>query len=32
MTAQSAIAAQGFRDAQLHQLAMMPHEDAPLHR
>jgi cation transport protein ChaC len=26
------IEAQGFRDAQLHRLAMMLHDDAPLHR
>jgi cation transport protein ChaC len=26
------IEAQGFRDAQLHQLALMLHDDAPLHR
>src|SRR5882757_243368 len=28
----AAIEAQGFRDAQLHQLALMLHSDAPLHR
>jgi glutathione-specific gamma-glutamylcyclotransferase len=27
-----AIEAEGFRDAQLHQLALMLHEDKPLHR
>ena len=27
-----AIEAEGFRDAQLHQLAVMLHDDAPLHR
>jgi cation transport protein ChaC len=26
------IEAQGFRDAQLHQLALMLHDDTPLHR
>jgi cation transport protein ChaC len=26
------IEAQGFRDDQLHQLAMMLHSEAPLHR
>ena len=26
------IEAQGFRDAQLHQLAAMLHDDTPLHR
>jgi glutathione-specific gamma-glutamylcyclotransferase len=28
----AAIEAEGFRDQQLHQLAMMLHDDAPLHR
>jgi glutathione-specific gamma-glutamylcyclotransferase len=28
----AAIEAEGFRDAQLHQLAMMLHDDTPLHR
>jgi cation transport protein ChaC len=26
------IEAQGFRDEQLHQLALMLHDDTPLHR
>jgi cation transport protein ChaC len=27
-----AIEAEGFRDTQLHQLALMLHDDRPLHR
>jgi cation transport protein ChaC len=27
-----AIEAEGFRDTQLHQLALMLHDEAPLHR